>query len=206
MTSSDAPPDFVGATRRWLERAVIGLGLCPFAASAYDFGRVRFVVSERRTTEGLREDLCAELLRLHAADPRECETTLLIHPHVLDRFADYNEFLSEADASLAALGLEGEVQVASFHPAYRFAGTEADAIENYTNRSPYPLLHLLREASIERALRGWPDPAEIYRRNIRTLQSLRIEGWRRLWLDSGASLDVHSGEAAAAQAARKNNG
>jgi hypothetical protein len=194
MTSTAAAPDFVGATRRWLERAVIGLGLCPFAAAAYDFGRVRFVVSERRTPDGLREDLCVELARLRAADPRECETTLLIHPHALKRFADYNDFLGEADACLAALGLEGEVQIASFHPAYRFAGTEADAIENYTNRSPYPLLHLLREASIERALRGCSDPAEIYRRNIRTMQSLNIEGWRRLWLDSGAPLDVHSRE------------
>jgi hypothetical protein len=194
MTSTAAAPDFVGATRRWLERAVIGLGLCPFAAAAYDFGRVRFVVSERRTPDGLREDLCVELVRLRDADPRECETTLLIHPHALSRFADYNDFLGEADACLTALGLDGEVQIASFHPAYRFAGTEPDAIENYTNRSPYPLLHLLREASIERALRGCKDPAEIYRRNIRTMQSLDIEGWRRLWLDAGAPLDVHSSE------------
>jgi hypothetical protein len=194
MTSTAAAPDFIGATRRWLERAVIGLGLCPFAAAAHDFGRVRFAVSEQHTPEGLREDLCAELTRLHAADPRDCETTLLIHPYALSRFADYNEFLGVADAALGALGLEGEIQIASFHPAYRFAGARPDAIENYTNRSPYPLLHLLREASIERALRGWPDPAEIYRRNIRTMQSLGLEGWRRLWLDAGASLDVHSAE------------
>lgn len=206
MTCTAAAPDFVAATRRWLERAVIGLELCPFAAAAYDFGRVRFVLSERRTPEGLREDLCAELARLSGEDPRACETTLLIHPHVLCRFADYNDFLAEADACLAALDLEGEFQIASFHPAYQFAGTEADAIENYTNRSPYPLLHLLREASIERALRGCPDPAEIYRRNIRTMQALNIDGWRRLWLDSGAPLDVHSDDEAGAQGARKNSG
>jgi hypothetical protein len=193
MHGQTLPPDFSGATRRWLERAVIGLGLCPFAAAAYDPGRVRFVVSEARTAAALRADLCVELERLAGCEPRECETTLLIHPHVLTSFADYNDFLGEADAAVAALGLSGEVQIASFHPQYRFAGTRADAIENYTNRSPYPLLHLLREASIERALRAWPDPAEIYRRNIRTLQALTLAGWRRLWLDSGASHDVHSG-------------
>jgi hypothetical protein len=194
MPGTPLTPDFIGATRHWLERAVIGLGLCPFAAAAYDFGRVRFVVSKGCTTEGLLADLCAELVRLHSDDPLECETTLLIHPHVLGRFADYNDFLSEADAALTALGLEGELQIASFHPAYRFAGTAADAIENFTNRSPYPLLHILREASIERALCGWADPAGIYRRNIRTMQLLGSDGWRRLWLDAAASLDVHSRE------------
>jgi hypothetical protein len=206
MQGTTVTPDYVAETRRWLERAVIGLGLCPFAAAAYDFGRVRFAVSDQSTSDGLRDDLCAELTRLQAGDPRECETTLLIHPRALRDFAEYNDFLGEADATLAALGLEGDVQIASFHPAYRFAGTEADAIENYTNRSPYPLLHLLREASIERALRAWPDPAAIYRRNIRTLQSLGIDGWRRLWLDAGASLDVHSDAEAAAAVARKTHG
>ena len=114
-----------------------------------------------------------------------CETSLLIHPFVLTDFIAYNDFLSQCDAALADLGLEGELQIASFHPDYQFAGTSPDDIENYTNRSPYPMLHLLREASIERAISGLGDSAEIYRRNVRTMRTLGIEGWRRLW-DDGA--------------------
>jgi uncharacterized protein len=119
---------------------------------------------------------------LQDADPLRCETTLLIHPRVLGNFADYNQFLDDCDATVERLGFDGELQIASFHPHYRFAGTGADDIENYSNRSPYPLLHLLREASVERAIASFGDIDEIGPRNIETLRQLGHEGWRRLWL------------------------
>ena len=170
-------------TRRWLERSVIGLNLCPFAAGPYRDNRVRFCVSEQRTASGLLEELRAELIDLHAADPRCRETTLLIHPWVLGDFAEYNDFLEVCEGTVAELGLEGELQVASFHPQYQFADTQPEDIENFTNRSPYPMLHLLREASVERAVAAAGDPEEIYRRNIRTLRALGHSGWQRLWRD-----------------------
>jgi len=175
--------EIIAATRRWLERSVIGLDLCPFAESVYRGNRVRFCVSERRSAAGLLEELRTELAALHAADPASCETTLLIHPWVLGDFIEYNEFLDVCETAIVEMGLEGELQVASFHPGYRFADTQAEDIENYTNRSPYPMLHLLRESSIERAVAAVPDTAEIYRRNIRTMRNLGHAGWRRLWLD-----------------------
>ncbi len=149
----------------------------------YRGGRVRLRVSEQRSAAALLEELRLELAALQAADPRDCETTLLIHPWVLNDFVEYNDFLEVCDATLAELGLEGELQVASFHPQYQFAGTESQDIENYTNRSPYPMLQMLREASIERAIAAVPDTDEIYRRNIRTLRDLGLDGWRRLWRD-----------------------
>ncbi|MEO8009391.1 MAG: DUF1415 domain-containing protein, partial [Betaproteobacteria bacterium] len=115
-------------------------------------------------------------------DPAQCETTLLIHPHVLSDFSDYNAFLEQADDAVSELGLEGVIQVASFHPRYQFEDTGPDDIENYTNRSPFPMLHLLREASVERAVTTYPDTTDIYRKNIETLRSLGHEGWRRLWV------------------------
>ena len=129
------------------------------------------------------EDLRSELLDLAAADPRECETTLLIHPHSMCDFFEFNDFLADCDSLVGRLELEGELQVASFHPRYQFAGTSQEDIENFTNRSPYPTLHLLREASISRAVAGPADPADIYRRNIETLRRLGHSGWRRLWND-----------------------
>jgi hypothetical protein len=175
--------DIIAATRLWLEKSVIGLDLCPFAEKVYRGGGVRFCVSERRSAAALLEDLSSELMDLHAADPRSRETTLLVHPWVLTDFIEFNDFLGVVDATLADLGLEGELQVASFHPQYRFAGTQSEDIENYTNRSPYPTLHLLREASIERAVAAVPDTDEIYRKNIRTLRVLGHAGWQRLWRD-----------------------
>lgn len=183
MTERRDAADVIGATRRWLERAVIGLRLCPFAANAYSGGRVRISVSAQTSSAGLLEELRGELEWLHAQDPNQWETTLLIHPFALTDFHAYNDFLAECDAALAELGLEGLLQIASFHPDYQFAGTRAQDIENCTNRSPYPMLHLLREDSIERALAGVPDPDEIYRRNIRTLHELGHAGWQRLWDD-----------------------
>src|SRR3979490_1032104 len=175
--------EIIAATRRWLERSVIGLHLCPFAESVYRGNRVRFRVSEQRSASALLDELRSELRELHAADPQRCETTLLIHPWVLGDFIEYNDFLDVCETTIADLGLEGELQVASFHPRYQFAGTQPEAIENYTNRPPYPTLPLLREASIESAIAAVPDTSEIYRRNIRTLRALGHEGWQRLWRD-----------------------
>ena len=144
---------------------------------------MHFIVSEQRSAAGLLEDLRAELQTLAAADPKDRETTLLIHPWVLADFIEYNDFLEVCEATVAQLNLEGELQVASFHPQYQFAESQPDDIENYTNRSPYPMLHLLREASVERAVEAVGDSEEIYRRNIRTLRALGHAGWQRLWRD-----------------------
>lgn len=193
---SDAPdreqipePDraIVASIRNWLEHAVIGLNLCPFARAPLLRDRVRFVVSDARENDALLDDLCGELQRLHAADPLECETTLLIHPHVLGKFADFNDFLDRCDAAITRLGLDGVLQVASFHPEYCFAESARDDVENCTNRSPYPILHLLREASVERAIESIADPDEIYRRNIETMRRVGIEGWHALWRNTGAA-------------------
>ena len=180
-------PSVVEATRRWVEKAVIGLGLCPFAEGVYRSGGVRFHVSEQRSAAGLLEELRSELLFLHASDPCLCETTLLIHPWVLTDFIEFNDFLQLCDATVADLGLEGEIQVASFHPQYQFAGTRPEDIENHTNRSPFPTLHLLREASVERALAAVPDPDSIYQNNIRRLRDLGYAGWQALWTDERES-------------------
>jgi hypothetical protein len=178
----DAP--WLAATARWLERAVIGLNLCPFARAPYVHGKVRMRVSHARDTDALLDDLCGELQSLNALTADECETGLLIHPFVLTDFLDYNDFLDVADAALQTLRLDGIWQVASFHPDYRFADTTPDAIENCSNRAPYPTLHLLRESSVERAMDSMTDPDSIYRRNIQTLQQLGREGWQKLWDDA----------------------
>ena len=172
--------DVIDATRRWLERAVIGLNLCPFAKAVLAKRQVRFAVSEARDTDALLADLIAEMQRLHEADAAELDTTLLIHPHVLGDFLDYNAFLDVADAALAALSLEGVLQVASFHPDYRFEGTAADDPTNATNRSPWPTLHLLREDSVSRAVEAFPDPDAIVERNLATMERLGLVGYRKL--------------------------
>ncbi len=164
-------------TQAWVERAVIGLNLCPFAKAPQVQGRVRYVESGATTTDQLLEDLQQELQTLIVADPATCETSLLIHPQVLNDFADYNEFLDEADALLEDLQLDGVIQIASFHPQYQFAGTKADDVENYTNRSPYPTLHLLREDSITRAVQANPDTHLITERNLETLERVGVTLW-----------------------------
>lgn len=176
------PEDVLAATRAWLEKAVIGLDLCPFARAVHVRNQIRYVVSEAETPEELLADLIAELRTLAAADPEETDTTLLIHPRVLEDFLDYNDFLGVAEAAVEELGLTGVIQVASFHPRYQFAGTEPDDVENCTNRSPYPILHLLREESVERAVETFPDTERIYEKNIETLRRLGREGWERLGL------------------------
>ena len=172
--------DPIAATRHWLQRVVIGLNLCPFAKSVLAKQQVRFVLSEARDADALLADLIAELSYLHAARAEEVDTTLLIHPLVLEDFLDYNDFLDQADAAITALDLDGEIQIASFHPDYRFADSSNDAIENYTNRSPFPMLHLLREGSVERAVAAFPDADAIIERNMATLNKLGVEGWQRL--------------------------
>jgi len=178
----ESAQEVIARTRIWLEKAVIGLGLCPFAANVYLRDQIRYCVSTQNSTHGLLEDLSRELQRLQETDPQLCETTLLIHPQVLNDFSDYNEFLSEADAAVLALDLEGELQIASFHPHYQFAGSAADDIENYSNRSPYPMLHLLRDASVTRAVATFPGVNEIGDKNQATLRHLGKAGWQRLWL------------------------
>ncbi len=176
----------VAATRFWLERAVIGLNLCPFAKSVYMKQQIRYAVTAASSAEELLAELRHELEVLADTDPAVIETTLLIHPRAMTDFIDYHLFLMHADAAIRSLGLSGVVQVASFHPDYEFAGSARDDIENCSNRSPYAMLHLLREASIDRAVAAFPDAAEIYERNIETLRRLGHEGWRRLWLADAA--------------------
>ncbi|OGT58117.1 MAG: hypothetical protein A3E01_00995 [Gammaproteobacteria bacterium RIFCSPHIGHO2_12_FULL_63_22] len=173
----------IDATREWLEKAVIGLNLCPFAKAVHVRGQVRFVVSDATDEETLLADLLHELESLYDADPDVVETTLLIHPWVLGDFLDYNQFLDIADAAVSELELDGEIQVASFHPDYQFADSLPGDIENFSNRSPYPTLHLLRETSIARAVAAFPDAASIYDRNMDTLRSLGHAGWKQLWTD-----------------------
>lgn len=170
----------IAATRDWLEKAVIGLGLCPFAKAVHARGQIRYVASAAQSPQALVEDLMAELRALDAADPAAVDTTLLIHPGVLADFEDYNDFLDIADALLDELELNGVIQIASFHPQYRFEGTTRDAIENYTNRSPYPMLHLLREDSVEKAVTTYPDVADIPEKNIATMNKLGLDGWLAL--------------------------
>ncbi|MFN3810967.1 MAG: DUF1415 domain-containing protein [Roseateles asaccharophilus] len=169
-------------TQLWLEKAVIGLNLCPFAKSVHVNQRLRYVVSEAATPEALLKELAHELLLLRRSDPEEIETTLLIHPQVLNDFLDFNDFLGAADALVEDLELDGLLQVASFHPDYQFEGTEVEDISNYSNRSPYPTLHLLRESSIERAVETMEDTDSIYEANIQTLEKLGLEGWQALGL------------------------
>ena len=166
--------------RRWLERAVIGLNLCPFAKAVYVKQQVRIVISDASTERALLEQLGEELALLRDTPAEATDTTLLVHPLVLGDFLDYNDFLDDADALVEAMDLDGVLQVASFHPDYRFADTEADDPGNLTNRAPYPILHLLREDSVERAVAAYPQPDAIIERNIATMRELGVEGFRAL--------------------------
>jgi uncharacterized protein len=171
----------VAATRHWLTRAVIGLNLCPFAKAVHVKGQIRYAVSAATNLEQVLEDLETELRLLDAADPAAIDTTLLIIPHALADFAEYNDGLFFAERLLKQLRMTGTLQIASFHPHYQFDGSEPEDIENYTNRSPYPILHLLREASIERAVDAFPDAADIYERNQDTLRRIGHAGWQQ-WM------------------------
>lgn len=170
----------IAATRHWLEQVVIGLNLCPFAKAVHLKQQIRWVESPARDADSLLADLVRELQFLAAADPDSVDTTLLIHPHALNDFLDYNDFLDVADAAVEQLGLDGVLQVASFHPDYQFEGTDPDDAGNLSNRAPFPTLHLLREDSIDRAVAAFPEAATIYERNIETLRRLGIDRWRAL--------------------------
>jgi len=167
-------------TRAWVERAVIGLQLCPFAKAPQVKGQVRYATSEAIDADSLLSDLVDELKLLAGEAPDRIETTLLVHPCVFSAFEDHNDFLEIAEAALVALDLEGVIQIASFHPQYRFADSDPDDITNATNRAPYPTLHLLREESIERALATFADPDSIFEANIATMERLGPEGWAAL--------------------------
>jgi uncharacterized protein len=178
--SSEHAAQVITETSDWIDRVVIGLGLCPFAKAVQAKRLVRYHVTDAATESELRSVLERELLALASADPELVDTTLLIHPLVLGDFLDYNDFLAEADDMLQELELDGELQVASFHPAYGFAGAPPDDPANYSNRSPYPMLHLLREASVSRAVAAFPDASSIYERNVVTLRALAPEALARL--------------------------
>ncbi|WP_416189309.1 DUF1415 domain-containing protein [Neisseria sp. CCUG17229] len=167
-------------TKQWLEKAVIGLNLCPFAKAPYIKGRVRIEVSEAKHLDGFLEDLDRELQRLGNTSSEELETTLLVHPTLFSDFLLFNDMLDIADEAVADNQLEGVIQIAPFHPDFQFADTAADDISNYTNRSPYPTLHLIREDSIAKATEAFPDAAAIFERNIALLEEMGHEGWKQL--------------------------
>ena len=174
--------EIIAATKLWLERAVIGLNLCPFAKAVHVKNQINYVVSSATTHEDLLSDLMRELEILAETSAVTVDTTLLVHPYVLTDFIDYNDFLDVVDAALEDMDLEGELQVASFHPQYQFADTQPNDIENFTNRSPYPTLHLLRESSMVQAVSAYPEADKIFDKNIETLRKLGHEGWDQLGL------------------------
>jgi uncharacterized protein len=172
--------DFIQDTKHWLEVAVIGLNLCPFAKAPYAKNKIRFVISEATDEEALLHQLSDELKLLETTPIDEIETTLIIHPHVLHDFFDYNDFLSTAESLLTEQALDGEIQIASFHPEYQFSGTQKEDPTNNTNRSPYPMLHLLREDSIDRALESDQTAEAVIERNTKTMRELGGNGWQSL--------------------------
>jgi len=171
-------------TQLWLTRAVVGLNLCPFAKAVMAKGQVRYVVTELSDPEQVLLLLQSEMKTLVDADPNTLDTTLLIAPFLLPDFLDFNEFLFDCEAVLRGLDLEGVLQIADFHPAYQFAGTSADDVENLTNQSPYPTLHLLREDSVSRAVESFPDAAMIYDRNTALLREMGVAGWQALGMQA----------------------
>ena len=167
-------------TRQWLEKAVIGLNFCPFAKAPHVKNLVRISVSQARHLDGFLEDLDRELQLLGDTPADELETTLLVHPTLFPDFDTFNQMLDIADAAVVDNGLEGIVQIAPFHPDFQFEGTDSDDIGNYTNRSPYPTLHLIREDSIAKAAQAFPDASAIFERNIALLEEMGHEGWDKL--------------------------
>jgi hypothetical protein len=176
--------EILAATRHWLEKAVIGLNLCPFAKAVYVKNQVRLVVSRARHADDLLEELDRELDLLVATPAEEIDTTLLIHATLFEDFLDFNDFLEVADGVVEEHALEGVIQLASFHPRFQFDGTEPDDISNYTNRAPFAMLHLLREASVEKAVEAFPEAEAIFEENIKTLEKLGHAGWKALGLQS----------------------
>ena len=167
-------------TQKWLLEAVVGLNLCPFAKAVVVKDMVRYRVCASANPADVLAMLREELRHLAEADPDQLDTTLLIAPKALPDFLDFNEFLADCDDVLIDLALDGVLQVADFHPRYQFGGTDVDDIENFTNRTPYPTLHLLREASMDKAVEAYPDASLIFERNMEVLNKLGRAGWERL--------------------------
>lgn len=178
--SHDPAAQAIGLTQAWVQQAVIGLNLCPFAKSVYIKNQIHYAVTLTPYADVVLDVLRQELHDLQQAPPAVRDTTLLITPLALEDFYTFNAFLKQADAVLVDMGLEGEVQIASFHPDYEFSDAPPDATSHCTNRSPYPCLHLLRESSIEKAVAAFPDASLIYEKNRHTLQALGQSGWERL--------------------------
>src|SRR6476620_5549308 len=174
--------EVLNQTRHWLEKAVIGLNLCPFAKAVYVKNQVRLVVSHALHADDLLEELDRELDLLVATPAEEIDTTLLIHPTLFEDFLDFNDFLEMADGVVSEHELDGVIQLASFHPRFQFEGTEPDDISNYTNRAPFAMLHLLREESVDKAAEAFPEADAIFEQNIQTLEKLGIKGWKALGL------------------------
>ena len=170
----------VADTQAWLDKAVIGLNLCPFAKAVVAKQQVRMVVCMDSEPEQVLQMLQQEMQLLVDTDAAVLDTTLLIAPNLLPDFLDFNEFLFDCDSVLVSMELEGVLQIADFHPRYQFASTQPDDISNFTNRAPYPTLHLLREESIDKAVAAFPDASLIYERNVQVLEALGKEGWEGL--------------------------
>lgn len=186
MTPLRSPEEIeaiIDATREWVIRAVIGLNLCPFAKSVHVKKQIRYVVSPAQTHDELLDEVRKELELLESTDPKDLDTTLLIHPDALVDFLDFNSFLPKADRLIRKRDWEGVFQIANLHPDYCFAEALPEDVSNLTNRSPYPTLHLLRESSIDRAVAAFPDAESIYLRNIEMMQKLGHEGWKKLFAD-----------------------
>lgn len=172
--------DYQKITADWLEHFVIGLNLCPFAKKPFTTDKIIYRVETTTSIEKLKETLLTELLILNNTPATEISTTLIIHPNILIDFLDYNDFLEVANEILALVDMVGLVQIASFHPNYQFAGTSTNDITNYTNRSPFPMLHLLRESEVEKAIENYPQPEEIPNRNMEQLTALQLQGWEEI--------------------------
>lgn len=180
MSSTISDEDVIAAIQLWLERAVIGLNLCPFAKEVHDKKQIRYVVSDATHPEDLLYELMRELELLAETSSDKIDTTLLIHPHVLTDFFDQNDFMAAVEEVLEDIDLDGILQVAAMHPQYQFADTQPGDIENFTSRAPYPTLQLLREASIVKAVAAYPRAEEIFDDNLETLRRLGHEGWNAL--------------------------
>lgn len=187
LPATIAAPQAEADTRRWLERAVIGLNLCPFAKAVHVKGQIHYAVYEPAEEADLMDALLAQARELVALDAAVRDTTLLIAPNALPDFLDFNDFTARAERRLARAGFDGVLQLASFHPQFQFAGTEADDIGNATNRAPHPTLHLLREDSVSRAVEAFPEAEAIFERNIDTLEALGAQGWAELDVGPGSA-------------------
>ncbi|MGC9402043.1 DUF1415 domain-containing protein [Vibrio genomosp. F10] len=168
-------------TQQWLEDVIVGLNLCPFAHKPNKNKQIKIAVTDATTEEALLECILEEFQILDSKDAKELETTLVVIPDMLQDFMDYNFFLDWVDGLIKQQDYEGIYQVATFHPDYYFHGTQPDDTENLTNRSPYPTIHLIREESMEKVLKHYPDPEAIPDNNIARVESLSQEEKQQLF-------------------------